>query len=176
MGVLMKEIPLSRGLVALVDDCDYERVMAAGPWFALVARPGHNTTYASRHIYKSDGRRTAQLMHRFILGLTDPKILVDHKDRNGLHNWRGNLRIATNAQNRANSGKYSGSSPYRGVSWHNRIRKWCAVIRKDNKLRHLGYFADETEAAHRYDLAARFHFGEFANCNFPSPAIPEERS
>jgi hypothetical protein len=37
MGVLMKmrEIPLTRGYVALVSDEDYDRVMAAGPWRAI---------------------------------------------------------------------------------------------------------------------------------------------
>ena len=35
------------------------------------------------------------------------------------------------------------------------------------KREHLGYFADETEAAKAYDTAAKKYHEEFANLNFP---------
>jgi hypothetical protein len=38
----MKEIPLTQGMVALLDDTDYERVVAAGKWRAVKER---NTYY-----------------------------------------------------------------------------------------------------------------------------------
>ena len=42
----MKTIELTQGRVTFVDDCDYERVMAAGPWRACRNR---STFYAQRH-------------------------------------------------------------------------------------------------------------------------------
>lgn len=161
---MRREIPLTRGYVAIVDAKDYERV-SQFKWHALVC---HHTVYARRQIRQSNGKQIGQLMHRFILGITDPTILADHEDRNGLHNFRGNLRIATRSQNAANQRKRAdGSSRFRGVAWYKRGRKWIAFIGRNGKQTHLGYFPDEFSAALAYDAAARDHFGEFANCNFP---------
>lgn len=161
----MREIQLSRGYVALISAEDYERV-SQFHWSAAVRQ---HTVYASRAVRRSDGTWTNQLLHRFLLGLTDPKIVADHINRDGLDNRRCNLRIASQSQNCANSHKHHNarSSQYRGVSWCSRTRKWQAAIRIDSKQTHLGRFADETAAALAYDAAARKHFGEFANCNFP---------
>jgi len=63
--------------------------------------------------YVTSNRRKFRL-HRIIMGITDPKIMIDHKDRNGLNNTRENLRIATNSQNQMNKISTS-SSGYMGV-------------------------------------------------------------
>jgi len=190
----MREIPLTRGYVALVDDADYKRVIAAGPWCVC---PGGFTMYAQRSVRSKLGRwikrtRTysrlgklttqtysvreparwiTQSMHRFILRLRDPKMAADHRDRNGLHNWRSNLRIATKSQNRANSRKprHGVTSRFRGVHWAKSMKKYCAKIRFHGLQTNLGYFTDEVKAALRYDMAARELFGEFASCNFSLP-------
>lgn len=163
----MKEIQLTRGHVAFVNDEDYDRVIAAGPWRALVP-PRRYTTYAIRDIRKPDGRWTAQYLHRFILDVTDPKIEVDHRNHNGLDNQRSNIRECSRAQNAANRGKLrtGKSSRYRGVIWYKKSRKWCAKIKFNGKQIYLGYFSDETAAALAYDAAARKRFGEFVSCNF----------
>jgi hypothetical protein len=46
------------------------------------------------------------------------------------------------------------SSQYRGVSWYKASGKWMARIIVDGKHRHLGYFAEEIEAAAAYREAA----------------------
>ena len=38
-------------------------------------------------------------------------------------------------------------SGVRGVFWHNRRKKWCAQIKFQGKLRHLGYFDELEDAA-----------------------------
>lgn len=156
----MKEIPLTKGYVALVDDDDYERVNAH-KWYATVkARRGTTTVYAGRQSM----RRTI-LMHRFILGCKEK---VDHIDTSGINNQRYNLRPANNSQNKANSRKASGrTSIYKGVSWHKDTQKWQAAIAVNWKTIYLGVFKDECDAAQAYNFAAEEHFGEFARFNTP---------
>lgn len=107
-------------------------------------------------------------MHRVILGLADddPR-RVDHGNRDKLDNRRANLRIATPEQNGANRTKFrSGefSSAYKGVC---RYRgRWQAVIRVDGRLRRLGFFDDEGEAARAYDQAALDAWGPYACLNY----------
>jgi len=156
----MKTIPLTQGFVAQVDDADYDRV-SAHKWSATKA----NTVYGVRKVRKADSKTTSQLLHRFILGVTDPEIQVDHKDHNGLNCQRHNLRRCVRGENDGNRRKTRGSSQYRGVSWSKGKGKWRACITIGKSV-HLGYFTDEAEAARAYDAAARTRFGIFANCNF----------
>jgi hypothetical protein len=64
------------------------------------------------------------------------------------------------------------TSEYRGVSWSKSSKKWQAQIHFDGKQRHLGYFADEKEAARAYDRASRAHHGGKAKLNFPVATAP----
>ena len=156
----MQTIQLTQGFVALVDDTDYERVSA----FRWSANKNRNTVYA----YRKDFGRTVYL-HRFICGVTDRKVKVDHRDRDGLNCQRRNLRVCSTGQNAMNSGKRSDgvSSQYKGVCWHERYGKFQAEIKLNGRSKYLGMFASELDAALAYDAAAREYFGEFALCNFP---------
>jgi hypothetical protein len=87
----MKEIKLTRGFVALIDDCDFERVIAAGPWSAAITP---ETIYAQHMIRDPDtGNRSAEKLGHFLLGLRDPKMTVRYADGNGCHCWRSNLCV-----------------------------------------------------------------------------------
>jgi hypothetical protein len=59
-------------------------------------------------------------------------------------------------------------SKHRGVSWYKITKKWKAAIKYDGKQQHLGCFEDEEEAARAYDQAARAHYREKAQLNFPA--------
>lgn len=157
----MQEIKLSQGLVAFVDDEDF-RYLNKFKWHA--SRSG-NTFYAQREVH-INGHRTSLKMHRAIL---HDAIQVDHIDGNGLNNQRDNLRPVTNAQNCFNQRKKNGqsTSKYKGVTLHKRDTRWYASIRFKGKLKHLGSFVSEIEAALAYDKAALDIFGEFARLNFP---------
>jgi hypothetical protein len=165
----VKTIPLTKGYSALVSDEDYERV-AAHKWQSLV---GKNTVYAVRTVTVGFKKRRQLWLHRLILGVTDPKIDVDHEDRNGLNCQRYNLRPATRSQNMCNQRKRRGRSQYKGVTWYKAGGKWVAQIGLNGKRSHLGYFTDERQAAIAYDSAARELFGAFAHTNFP-PKKPVE--
>lgn len=158
----MKTIQLTQGFVALVDDADYDRV-SAHKWSATKVT---NTVYGIRKIRTAGGRTTSQLLHRFIMNVTDPEIQVDHEDHNGLNCQRSNLRKCVRGENDGNRRKTRGSSQYRGVSWSKGKGRWRACITIEKTV-HLGYFVNEREAALVYDTAARSRFGMFANCNFP---------
>lgn len=159
----MKEIQLSQGKVALVSDHWFEELNKY-KWYAKM-NGNSNIYYAVRQPSWSFGKRKIIYMHRAIMG--DPiDMEVDHIDRNTLNNQVENLRLCTRSQNMRNTGKRTNSaSSYKGVS-KNRS-KWDARLRINGKIMYRGLFSTPEEAAHAYDEAAKKHFGEFANLNFP---------
>lgn len=164
----VRELPLTRGKVALVDEGDWERV-SRFKWQALRADGG--LWYAYHNFWK-DGKAKHVALHRFILRIDQSnRPLVDHRNRNGLDCRRENLRLATQSQNLTNTRLSArNKSGYKGVSICKRTRKapWLAQIRKDKKLYYLGHYKTPQEAALAYDNAARKLHGEFATLNFPA--------
>jgi hypothetical protein len=158
----MKEIPLSQGKVALVDDEDYEW-LSQWKWCASF---NGCTWYAVRKDCSGPRRRMVK-MHRLIMG--EPMgIQVDHINGDGWNNQRKNLRLDPNSQNQHNRRKNRrGSSLFKGVSWRKGCRRWWAYIVHLGVKKHLGYFDSEEVAARAYDKAAKELFGEFARLNFP---------
>lgn len=160
----MKELKIGKWgqHTVLVDDADYEQVRWK-KWYAA----GSRTTkmlYAQRWDYDGFGNRTKWVvMHRFILGIDDPAIIIDHKDRNSLNNQRSNLRICP-------SKKFNliNQPPRPGRKW-----KGAVLIKLSGRWRarvgshHIGVFETEEEAARAYDRAATRIYGEFAYLNFP---------
>jgi len=163
----MKEIQLTQGYTTQVDDQNFDKLNAF-KWCADVARNDDGSiknVYAARYIVVN-GKQTFQRMHRFIKGITDPKIKVDHEDHNGLNNLASNLRIATNADNNRNQRlSRANSSGYKGVTWCTTYNKWRARIGDKGKRIHLGCFTDLQDARDAYDAAALKYFGEFAYTN-----------
>jgi len=167
----MREIKISKGYTAIVDDEDYERVSALGAW---IASPRKHTVYAFHSLNsKATGRKTVML-HRFILGVTDGSVKVDHRDGNGLNCVRSNLRACKDSQNGQNRRKHSpAGSRYKGVYWCVKRLCWRAIITIPNHRpqRKLGVFTSEEDAARAYDAAARELYGNFAHTNFPLESI-----
>lgn len=91
----MREIPLTRGKVALVDDDDWPLV-AEIKWHALVKK---SVCYAQAKPARSG---PSILMHRVILGAKRGQI-VDHINGDGLDNRRRNLRLTTPSGNATNN-------------------------------------------------------------------------
>jgi len=158
----MREIPLTRGQVALIDDEDYELVSQykwTAQWY-----PRPKTFYAYRSYRKTDGTWDSRGMHTYLMDG-----MCDHKNHNGLDNRRSNLRLASHSENNMNKRKRAGtSSQYKGVHWREDRQQWYACIKINRDETHLGTFTSEIEAAYAYDDAARCLFGEYAYPNFPS--------
>lgn len=160
----MKEIPLTRGMVALVDDEDYE-MLAQYRW--CVKACGSRLFYAVRALAGNGGKQHV-VMHRVLLNPL-PGFDVDHVDGNGLNNQRSNMRVATRQQNIANKRISSrNTSGFKGVSLHRASGKWQVFLRIPNgKNKNLGNYETREEAARVYDDAARKWNGQFARLNFP---------
>jgi hypothetical protein len=82
------------GKCAEVDTGDYERVSQ----YSWHLKDGYAVTKARL----PSGKRANLQMHRYVLGTTDPYILVDHIDRDRLNNSRSNLREVTPKENANN--------------------------------------------------------------------------
>jgi hypothetical protein len=155
---MTREIVLTRGMVALVDDADFDW-LNQWKWCALKTGSGF---YAYR-IETKDGVQKGVLMHRQITSARrDDK--VDHRNRETLDNQRVNLRPCTPAQNSLNrcANKTSKTSLFKGVYWQKDIKRWRAKF----QARYLGTFIHEDDAARAYDLAAYAGSPAFALLNF----------
>ena len=159
----MKEIQLTQGKVAIVDDEDY-KYLNQWKWHTQESRPGK--FYAARNI-SVNGKKKIELMHRLILKLDTTAIHVDHIDNDGLNNTRKNIRACNNTENQRNRSKsINNKSGFKGVSWHKLQKKYQAHISDNNsRLIYLGRFTCPIEAARAYNAAALIHHGEFARLN-----------
>ena len=104
-------------------------------------------------------------MHRSVMGITDPTILVDHINGDRCDNRKSNLRISTLSKNSQNRKKIDNcASNFKGVS----IRRNGTLMSQicfEGKKMNLGYFRTENEAAYVYDRKAIELFGEGAKIN-----------
>src|ERR1043166_8255285 len=111
-GFYMKQIKLvGRMIYAQVDDEDYDFLSRYDWWIKRSKR----TNYAKTKINGNDID-----MHVLIMPLENG-LTIDHKDGNGLHNCKENLRPATMSQQNQNRRKGEDtSSVYQGVCWDKR--------------------------------------------------------
>lgn len=93
-----------------------------------------------------------------------PAMHLDHINGNPADNRIFNLRLATSAQNNANSSKRRRNrSGYKGVTRYH--SKWAAHIYKNGRSIYLGAFPTREEAHAAYVQKARELFGEFARAS-----------
>jgi hypothetical protein len=151
----MKTIPLTHGMVTIVDDQDYD-LLSQWKWSAHWGET--KTYYASR---VENGKTI--LMHRQILNAKSNQ-WVDHKDGNTLDNRRDNIRLCSRSQNMRN----------RKVPVNNRLGikgvrvkngRYEARIMSDKRAIFLGGFETALEATLAYNAASLKYHGEFGRLN-----------
>ena len=141
----MKEIKLTQGKCALVDDEDFERLN----WWKWCVMKAGKVFYAVRSFPHEKGRRLL-LMHHEIIGRPPKGFEVDHENNNGLWNLKSNLRFVTKRQNQQNQKNRNKSSQYPGVCRAKKDKKWRANIQINGMQTHLGLFLNEKEAFKAY--------------------------
>lgn len=167
---MTKEIVLTKGKVALVDDEMYP-FLSRFNWYA------NRQGYAERMAMVL-GTYKKILMHRVVAcavwGDFPTDHFVDHHDRNKLNNQSTNIRFASRGQNACNRHGWGRTNPYKGVyeGRKAKTKTWRALIQKDKVRVHLGYFPTPEDAARAYDRAAIDLHGPYAVLNFPE----EQRS
>lgn len=154
----------------LVDEQDRELV-DRNTWTPRRKTKGAGRTMTGSAPYlvryeRRDGKTVQLTLHREILGVTDPLVLVDHINGDTFDNRRSNLRTVTAEQSRANAGAMRGSrSRFRGVSWSEARQLWRARLRCRGVSISLGYFPTEEEAATAWNEEAARQWGKFARMN-----------
>jgi hypothetical protein len=155
----MAEIKLNNGMIAIIDDDDFESI-SKNKWFYA---EGRHTGYAVRNVKRKSG--LPRLMHRCIIAAEKGQA-IDHINRNGLDNRKQNLRVCNTAQNTSNSKMRStNSTGYRGVCVCKKSGNFYARIHVGRAKINLGTFKTKREAAEAYNQAAIHHHGEFASLN-----------
>lgn len=152
----MKQIPLSQGKFALVDDDVFEYLMQWKWYF--------EGRYA-RMTNKSRRGNESRYMHKIILQ-TKKGFDIDHINGNKLDNRRCNLRQASRTQNILNRPMQTNNKTgFKGVHYDRSRCKFKADIGINGKSKFIGRFNTAIEAAKAYNEMAKKHYGEFALLN-----------
>ena len=141
----MREIQLTHGKAAIVDDIDYEWL---NQWKWYAHKIG-NVVYARRSTRKDEGLNGKQLkMHQQIIGERNG-FITDHINGNGLDNRRCNLRHVTSRQNQQNRHDKT-TSKYPGVYWRKDRGKWASRIKINGTKKFIGMYENEQDAFNAY--------------------------
>lgn len=155
----MATLHLPCGKNVLLDVEDIPKI-AGRQWFA--DKRG-NTFYARSQGRSGEGRWVR--MHHFIVGKpSDPALVIDHINRNGLDNRKSNLRIVTHKENMLNRSigypgapatsekrKRQGSGAPPGIFSGSDRKTWRAEVVVDGKRHRSRSFKsiEDARAAHR---------------------------
>ena len=156
---MVKEIPLQNGMVALVDDEDFERVNKH-IWYCNI------TTKSLKVASIKDGKEI--LLGRLIMNCDDADKVVyfKNKDIENLDFRKTNLIVdSSTVRPRFKRSSRGSSSKYKGVFQVKGKDRWRSIIRVENKNIHLGYFSNEDDAAKAYNKASLKFFGKNAYRN-----------
>lgn len=110
----MKELRLTKGYVALIDDEDAD-IAIQYSWFPRIDKKS-GTVYVATKV-KIEGKRKWIYLHRILMSAEKGQV-VDHINRNGLDNRRENLKLYMSHSehmkgnvNHAKGGRYKYNKP-----------------------------------------------------------------
>lgn len=157
----MKEITLTQGQVALVDEDDFAWLSQFN-WQACKASDRH-PWYAGSNFKTEKGKRWLR-MHRLIMK-AQPGQDVDHIDGNGLNNQKANLRVCSHRENMRNRRPMNGR--FKGVFFEKdgRQNPWRVHVKTATGQKRYGGCPTAEDAATVYNFLVAQLFGEFARYN-----------
>jgi hypothetical protein len=158
-------LPIGFEALTVIDEAD---LVTISGWKLTIHVDQNGRRYVAARRYV-EGRRESVPVHRLILGLVKgDDHVADHIDGDGLNNCRANLRIATRSNNMWNrKPNRISTSQFKGVGFYPSKNCWRSRIKANGKVKHIGYFTSEIDAAKAYDIIAGELHGEFALLNFP---------
>lgn len=133
----------------LIDKCDFEKLKLHSWCISKTGYPVANI----------EGKTTK--LHRYLLNLTDPDVVVDHKNHNPLDNRRFNIRICTQRENSMNQSGNKGRKLPVGIH-QVESGKYLACIFVNGKSIYLGRFENLEDAVTARNEAEVKYRGEFA--------------
>ena len=122
--------------------------------------------YSSNGYVTNKNKDEVIFLHRLVMGVTNPRIEVDHKNHpprneHKVDNRKSNLELVTHSQNQMNlSLRNNSKSGVTGVFWLENRNKWWAYIGVNGKRIGLGYFSDKEDAIKARKEAEVKYFGD----------------
>lgn len=158
---MSRKIKTTNGKTVLVDAADF-KWLSKYNWCSSLNHKKNGNYYVRRSDSNSG---ITILMHREIMKVSSPLLVVDHINHDTLDNQKKNLRVCTKSQNLRNRRGCTRTSfsGLRGVHRNNKKYKkqWRARIRAPFGEIHLGSFANKHEASLAYWKANRKYFEKF---------------
>lgn len=154
---MTKQIPLTQGQVALVDDWRLAELMQ---WRWQAQWNEHTKSYYAVRTEVQNGRGIPILMHRYIMK-TPKGIQCDHRNHDTLDNQEHNLRNVTNSQNNMNTRvRFDNQLGQRCIKRHG--TGYLVRVTKDHKMVLCKTFRTLNQAIAARDTALTKFHGEYA--------------
>ena len=148
----MREIQLSQGQIALVDDADYP-LLSDFHWSYRAERDGKQG-YAIRH-QRADGKYKTVYLHRQIMQ-PPPGMEVIFLNHDRLDCRRENLKVVTKEEARRHHRVRSDSrSGVKGVRYNAESETWSACVYRHGNAYHVGTFPYQHQAEEAYQAELR---------------------
>lgn len=119
-------------------------------------------------------RKGVLLLHRWLLGITEPTVIVDHVNRDRMDCRLENLRVVSFHQNSCNHKLFrTNQTGYAGVYYSNRSLRYEVKIGYMGKRIYLGASVDDPlYLSQLYNIAARYLYGDYVGIlnDVPAPS------
>lgn len=150
----MQQIPLSRGMSAVLDDEDFNR-LSQYHWCYRPEREG-KLGYAIRHASAGGTTRTVYL-HRQVMGPVPVGHEVIFLNHDRLDCRRCNLRVVTtqDARRHHRVARSNSKSGLKGVRFNPDNESWSASLCRNGHQYHIGTYASPEQAVAAYEEALR---------------------